>query len=341
MITFLLRAGFLALLSSNTIADVDMQCMSDCTSRNYSHDYCSQRCSYNKGAAGSGGYNPEGALGAFYKGQEQANRDMLQQLQILRQAQENRAEADRQKRDRERYEQDQQLRAEQRQRHEQNLATERAIIERAQQLRSSIEVRKVSKKHAAPAPNSNFEKGMLLSKNNGDPKKMFSLFQKAASEGYAPAQYLVGSFFADGLAVGQSESEAIRWYRKSAEQDYPLAQQALGDAYLSGKGVEKNITEGFRLTRYAAENGVLKAQFTLSSLYANGAGVSQNEIEAHAWIRVSAESGYPPAQRILGKVYLTGMGVRKDERQGFDWLEKAAKQGDSEALSIMRQALLK
>ena len=143
------------------------------------------------------------------------------------------------------------------------------------------------------------------------------------------------------MVVVKSDSEAVSWYRKSAEMDDPAGAHALGLAYLSGKGIEKNVNEGFRWTKYAAENGNFAAQFTLGSLYANGTGTShQNEVEAHAWIRVSAESGYAPSQRILGKIYLTGMGVRKDERQGFDWLEKAAKQGESEALSIMKQALL-
>ena len=345
MIAYLLKIGLLVLLPFGAIAEVDLKCMSECSSRSYARDFCSERCSYTKGgASGSGGYQPEYGLGAVDQGQAQADREMLQQLKMLKESLAIQAEVNRQRREREQYEQEQQVRAEQRQRYDQAVEIERKVFDRSQQLRATlqanVESRRLKKKTKA-ASNPNYEKGRQLLNNGGDLKKAFSLFQKAATEGYAPAQFLVGSFYEGGVVVVKSDSEAVSWYRKSAEMDDPAGAHALGLAYLTGKGIEKNVNEGFRWTKYAAENGNFAAQFTLGSLYANGTGTShQNEVEAHAWIRVSAESGYAPSQRILGKIYLTGMGVRKDERQGFDWLEKAAKQGDSEALSIMKQALL-
>lgn len=51
-----------------------------------------------------------------------------------------------------------------------------------------------------------------------DYSKAAELFCKAAEQGLADAQFLLGSLYADGEGVEKDMNQATAWYRKSAEQ---------------------------------------------------------------------------------------------------------------------------
>ncbi len=78
-------------------------------------------------------------------------------------------------------------------------------------------------------------------------------FRKAAEQGYAESQTLLGLCYSDGTGVKQDFSEAVKWFRRAAEQGNPEAQFALGAHYLEGKGVREDINEGLKWIRKAAE----------------------------------------------------------------------------------------
>ena len=50
-------------------------------------------------------------------------------------------------------------------------------------------------------------------------KKAVEWWEKAAEQGYAMAQYNLGTMYEVGLGVGQSDSMAMRWYAKAAAQN--------------------------------------------------------------------------------------------------------------------------
>lgn len=55
----------------------------------------------------------------------------------------------------------------------------------------------------------------------------FSLYKKAAEQGYAPAQYAVGLFYELGKCGKPNEAQALNWYRKAADQGYSGAELKL------------------------------------------------------------------------------------------------------------------
>ena len=53
----------------------------------------------------------------------------------------------------------------------------------------------------------------------GSEVEAFDWFEKAAKQGDAGAQYLVGKAYREGEGVEKNEGEAISWLEKAAEQD--------------------------------------------------------------------------------------------------------------------------
>ena len=62
-----------------------------------------------------------------------------------------------------------------------------------------------------------------------------------------------------GRGVAQSDQEAVRWFRRAAEQGYADAQYALGSMYSTGRGVAQSEEEAARWVRLAAEQGHVDA----------------------------------------------------------------------------------
>jgi uncharacterized protein len=64
---------------------------------------------------------------------------------------------------------------------------------------------------------------------------------KAADQGDADAQNILGSVYADGEGVPQDYVQAAAWYRKAAEQGHAAAQSNLGEMYETGRGVPQDV----------------------------------------------------------------------------------------------------
>lgn len=92
--------------------------------------------------------------------------------------------------------------------------------------------------------------------------------RRAAEQGDADAQYLLGARYALGQGVAQDDAEAVRWLRLAAEQDHIFAQRDLGFLYAEGQGVAQDDAEAARWFRRAAEQGDADAQTELDRLLA-------------------------------------------------------------------------
>jgi TPR repeat protein len=57
--------------------------------------------------------------------------------------------------------------------------------------------------------------------------KAFSCYQKAAKQGFAPAQYELGRYYEYGIGMEKNLAEALKFYKLSANQGYPEAQLVL------------------------------------------------------------------------------------------------------------------
>ena len=54
------------------------------------------------------------------------------------------------------------------------------------------------------------------------------MYQKAAEQRHADAQYNLGYCYASGIGIGRDYQKAVEWYQKAAKQGLAQAQNNLG-----------------------------------------------------------------------------------------------------------------
>ncbi len=117
--------------------------------------------------------------------------------------------------------------------------------------------------------------GQLLEAQNafyrGDYDAALKLIRPLANEGDAVAQYNMGFFHFQGIALPQDDAAAAKWFRKSAVQGYTKAQYALAVAY-----------------GLAARQDHAEAQYSLAVMHGNGKGVVKSYPEAFFWFHLAA-----------------------------------------------------
>ena len=97
------------------------------------------------------------------------------------------------------------------------------------------------------------------------------------------------SYRRDASGVPIDENRTIYWFTKAAEQGHAGAQFVLGLSY--DFGVNKDPELAFHWYNRAAEQGYADAQYHLASLYNAGEGVPQNYAYAYAWVNLAAAQG--------------------------------------------------
>jgi len=121
-------------------------------------------------------------------------------------------------------------------------------------------------------------------------------------------------------------TQAVDWYRKAAEQGVAEAQYLLGACYANAQGVTEDDAQAVYWYRKAAEQGYANAQFKLGYAYHFGQGVTKDEAQVVYWYRKAAEQGYGDAQGMLSLSYYWGWGTAQDLDQAKYWGRKAVAQ---------------
>ena len=120
------------------------------------------------------------------------------------------------------------------------------------------------------------------------------------------------------LGIPQDYKEAVKWYRLAADQGYASAQFLLGTMYFNGQGVPQDYKEAVKWYRLAADQGNPGAQSNLGLMYDNGQGVPQDYKEAVKWYRLAADQGNAEAQSNLNAMNNNIQPVK--ENPGFNFL---------------------
>jgi localization factor PodJL len=116
--------------------------------------------------------------------------------------------------------------------------------------------------------------------------------QKAANQGYAPAQFYLAKLYEDGQSgLTKDLAEARRWTERAAEGGDRKAMHNLALYDFEGVGGSKNLSEAAQWFRRAADLGLVDSQYNLARLYEEGFGVSQNPAEAYKWYLIAGRSG--------------------------------------------------
>src|SRR5215813_532471 len=144
-------------------------------------------------------------------------------------------------------------------------------------------------------------------------KEALNWFQKAALNGYAPAQVNLAVMYANGWGTPQNYGAALRWLQAASEQHYAVADYNLGLLYMQGTGVRRDYGEARRWFERGAEGGDSWAQTDLGYLFDQGLGVTANAATAAFWYSKAAHAGNVLGKYNLGDMYLRGEGVPQSD----------------------------
>jgi len=199
--------------------------------------------------------------------------------------------------------------------------------------------------------------GEGMTQDKATAKKWFSEvnqpLKNLAQSGDPFAQYLWGYYYDAGFNGTASPDEAVVWYQRAAEQGYAPAQNNLGYCLSNGdEGAQDYVKAVYWITKAAEKNHVV-AQANLAGCYKRGEGVTQDYDQALSWYLKAVGQGYAPAAKQLGIMCENGEGcanqqrwydyfyfrdkVRNDEINGKDlavaliWYHTAVKLGDTSA----------
>jgi TPR repeat protein len=110
-------------------------------------------------------------------------------------------------------------------------------------------------------------------------------FRKAADQGDAVAEFLLGSQYANGGGVPKDFSEAMIWFGRAAAQAHPIAMLHLGAMYAEGRGVPQDYVRAHMWFSLAAARGQQIAVKTveMAEQRMTPAQITEAQKLAHEW----------------------------------------------------------
>ena len=137
-------------------------------------------------------------------------------------------------------------------------------------------------------------------------------------------------------------TEAVRWYKKAAEDGDAYSQFLLGFMYRRGQGVEKDLYEAMDWLKKAVKNGSEHAEKEVDTLKSEIEAAERAERAERAARKALSdlitrcENGDESAAYEYALKLLNGNGVQKDESKGYYWMRQAADNGEPSAKEFMR-----
>jgi localization factor PodJL len=155
--------------------------------------------------------------------------------------------------------------------------------------------------------------------------------REAAARGDAPAQYVIGVHYADGVGTKANLKAAAKWFERAASAGLAPAQYRLAAMYERGLGVEQDLGQARTWYAAAAEKGNIKAMHNLAVSVSGRDGSAPDYALAAKWYEKAASYDLPDSQFNLGVLAEHGLGMQKDLAAAYKWFSLAAAHGDAEA----------
>jgi localization factor PodJL len=116
-------------------------------------------------------------------------------------------------------------------------------------------------------------------------------YERAAAQGFAPAQYRLANLYENGKGVAKDLEQARLWYQRAAEAGNRMSMHNLASLYASGNLGKQEFAKAAEWFEQAADRGMTDSQFNLGMLYARGLGVPQNLETSYKWFSLAADKG--------------------------------------------------
>ena len=153
----------------------------------------------------------------------------------------------------------------------------------------------------------------------------------AVVAGSPGGEYELGQRLFEGRGIPQDQNAAAIWFERAASSGFAPAQFRTGVLYQKGIGVARDTATAKRWYARAADAGNARAAHNLAVMNAEPTDDKPDYVEAAKWFRKAAELGVRDSQYNLAVLYARGLGVEQDFRQSWLWFSLAAAQGDADA----------
>ncbi|CAL1171223.1 unnamed protein product [Cladocopium goreaui] len=147
------------------------------------------------------------------------------------------------------------------------------------------------------------------------------------------ARHGVEELYAEGMSCLKSGSDlarGVRCMQEASEKGFAPADTVLGSAYAEGMfGVPRDLDQAKYYLERGAEGGDNRAHFNLGILKLRGKnGFPQDKRAAATHFRIAGEAGHHDALMNLSRMFATGDGIPQDSQQAAQCIIKAAQAGD-------------
>ena len=201
-------------------------------------------------------------------------------------------------------------------------------------LDTPLPLLEVKEKHQDETePKTDYQKGKQLLDSKDIPTAISHL-EKASTQGYPPATYLLARLYEAGDTVEIDKRQSARYYSKIAE-DNPYAAYRLARLLLDRESGYSNPKLGFYWLQHSANKGNSAAQYLLGKEYLTGNLIPASTDRAVELLRKSAEAGNSFAYYELARIYLYAKGTDKKEDTGLEYLRHAIRLGNPNAQNLL------
>ena len=177
-----------------------------------------------------------------------------------------------------------------------------------------------------------FELGRALTTGKEDTEAR-TLYEKAAAQGYASAQNILGVFYQAGRGgLAKDDREAARLFKLAADRGVALGAVNLGFFHETGRGGLAK-SRGRASTSSPLTKETPRRRTNLGAFYRAGrGGLAKDDREAVRLYKLAADQGNAYAQANLADFYRDGRGgLAKDDREAARLYKLAADQGNAYA----------
>jgi len=155
----------------------------------------------------------------------------------------------------------------------------------------------------------------------------FSWFEKAALQGHARAQGLLGSMYIEGGVVQQDFATGHAWLERSASQRDPFASWVLGRLFVFGPNLPVDYQRATSLLTTACDGGLPVGCVLLGDLYSGGKGVTEDRSKASVFYERGCKGGNYLGCLQVGVMFQTGNGRPVDSRRALEFFDLACEAG--------------
>lgn len=148
------------------------------------------------------------------------------------------------------------------------------------------------------------------------------------------AQYEMGWRCTEKSSGDRMENykEAAAWFEKAADQGHAAAQRVLGRWLMQGRVIKRDREKGRLFLQMAVENGDSRAHFFLGEVFEKGQGVSPKAERAFALYEAGAQLKDKDCLLARARCLLEGIGTQQDTDTALFELQKLERQGNPDAV---------